>query len=108
MHMTSLNICRTDMDAYQQYDGKTSQRAMEKQVPGINQKQRHQKQTRIIYVEEHVELLKSSWAEHATGQTDLRWTKRILQLKPWAKRRNVCRPQTRWIDDLKRLVDLVW
>lgn len=94
MGVTTLNICRADTDAYQEYDGKTTR--LRKGNGKTDSWNKTTGQKKNIRCKEHVALLKWSWAEHTVRQTRSRWNKKILQWKPWARRRNLSRTQTSW------------
>src|SRR4029078_13531731 len=47
-----------------------------------------------------VMIKKRKWAERLSLLTDDRWSKRVLEWRPWNRKRPVGRPKVRWRDEL--------
>lgn len=52
---------------------------------------------------ERIARLKWNWAGHVARLRDGRWTKKIIEWRPRADKRNRGRPPSRWTDDLKKI-----
>ena len=90
-----------------------TQRAMERRILNIKLQDRVtnieiRRRTRVKDVVERVCTLKWNWAGHIGRMTDNRWTRRVIEWRPWENKRSRGRPQTRWSDDIKRLAGHDW
>lgn len=88
------------------------QRAMERAMLGISLRDRIRnkeirRRTGIMDVVERVARLKWQWAGHV-ARDNLKWTKTLMQWKPWESRRSRGRPQTRWREDIQRHAGKNW
>ena len=61
------------------------------------------KRTKVKDVIEEICALKWKWAGHIGKMTYNKWTRRIIEWRPWENKRSRGRPQIRWSDDIKRL-----
>ena len=85
-----------------------TQRKMERSMLGVSLREHVRNEdlrartgvTDVIY---QVAKLKWNWAGHVARMTDGQWTKRLLERRPRADKRNRGRPPTRWTDDIKRI-----
>jgi hypothetical protein len=90
-----------------------TQRAMERAMLGISLRDRRRNEwirgvTRVTNIVQRVTELKWSWAGHVARMTDGRWTKIILQWRPWWGRRSRGRPMMRWSDDIVACASFGW
>ena len=90
-----------------------TQRAMERRILNINLQDRItnteiRKRTKVKDVIEKICALKWNWAGHIGRMTYNKWTRRIIEWRPWENKRSRGRPQTRWSDDIKRLAGHDW
>ena len=90
-----------------------TQRAMERKMLGISLRDRMtnawiREKTKVTDVAKKVASLKWNWAGHIARCQDSRWTKKILEWRPWTGRRGVGRPPMRWSDDVGRYAGRDW
>jgi hypothetical protein len=88
---------------------RVSQRAMERAMLRISlrDKKRNEwirRKTGMTDVVHRIKSLKWQWAGHIARMEDERWTKRILNWRPFDQTRPLGRPPERWDDDIKRFV----
>lgn len=88
------------------------QRAIERAMLGINLRDRLRnkeikRRIGVVDVVERVARNKWQWAEHI-ARGDEKWTKIILEWRPWETKRSVGRLQTRWRDDIKCYAGRNW
>ena len=86
---------------------------MERRILNINLQDRItnteiRKRTKVKDVIEKICALKWNWAGHIGRMTYNKWTRRIIEWRPWENKRSRGRPQTRWSDDIKRLAGHDW
>ncbi|XP_060517971.1 uncharacterized protein LOC132696860 [Cylas formicarius] len=91
----------------------TTQRAMERRMIGVTLRDRInnniiRERSKVTDVIERLCRLRWSWAGHIARSKDDRWTRRVMEWRPWSSKRSRGRPQTRWTDDIKRLVGDNW
>lgn len=91
---------------------RVTQRAMERSMLGITLRDRMtnqwiRQQTRVVDVMERIASLKWSWAGHIARRTDERWTKKIMNWRPY-KRRAIGRPPERWTNGIKNIAGTNW
>lgn len=92
---------------------RTTQRAIERTMLGIGLRdhitnENIRQRTKVEDVITRIAHLKWSWVGHVARQDDLRWSRRIVQWRPRLHKRNVGRPQLRWLDDIKNKVGNRW
>jgi hypothetical protein len=90
-----------------------TQRAMERKMLGVSLRDRKtnewlRQQTKLRDVTEKIVSQKWSWAGHIARRDDQRWTRRILEWRPWTSKRGVGRPPVRWSDDIVRVAGTKW
>jgi len=86
---------------------RVSQRAMERAMLGISlrDKKRNEwirRKTGVTDVIHRIRSLKWQWAGHIARMDDKRWTKCVLDWRPYDRTRPIGRPPERWDDDIKR------
>lgn len=87
---------------------KRTQRKMERSMLGVSlrdhiRNEEIRQRTGVTDVIARIARLKWNWAGHLARLTDGRWSKRLLEWRPRADKRNRGRPPTRWTDDIKRI-----
>lgn len=85
-----------------------TQRAMERAMLGVSLRDKIpnveiRSKTKLPDILTQVAAMKWKWAGHLARTSDDRWTKTILQWRPWQDKRSRGRPPTRWSDDIKRV-----
>lgn len=90
-----------------------TQRRMERIILGITLQDRKTNQwirdkTKMPDIAVIIAGMKWRWAGHVARMDDTRWTKRIVNWRPWEGRRSVGRPMTRWRDDIKKVAGINW
>lgn len=60
------------------------------------------RRTGVTDIIERISKLKWNWAGQVARMSDGRWTKKLLEWRPRADKRNRGRPPTRWTDDINR------
>lgn len=86
---------------------RVTQRAMERSMLGISLRDKMtnqwiRQQTKVVDVMERIASLKWNWAGHIARMTDERWTKTIVNWRPYSKR-PTGRPPYRWRDDITKI-----
>ena len=66
------------------------------------------RRTKVADIMDRIAKLKWQWAGHMARQEDTRWAPRILQWRPWTKKRNIGRPPKRWSDDIVQKAGKTW
>ena len=79
---------------------------MERRILNINLQERItnteiRKRTKIKDVIEKICVLKWNWAGHIGRMIYNKWTRKIIEWRPWENKRSRCRQQTKWSDDQK-------
>jgi hypothetical protein len=87
-----------------------TQRAMERAMVGVSLRDRIRndeihKRTKVTDIARIADL-KWQWAAHC--EEDGRWGGKALEWRPRTGRRSVCRPSTRWTDDLVKVAGSRW
>ena len=87
---------------------RVAQRRMERSMLGLTLRDRVRneeirRRTGVTDVIERIAWLKWNWAGHVARMTDGRWTRKVIEWRPRADKRNRGRPPTRWTDDVKRI-----
>ena len=87
---------------------RVAQRGMERSMLGLTLRDRVRneeirRRTGVTDVIERIAWLKWNWAGHVARMTDGRWTRKVIEWRPRADKRNRGRPPTRWTDDVKRI-----
>ena len=85
-----------------------TQRAMERAMLGISLRDKVpnieiRSKTKLADILAQIASMKWKWAGHLARTSDNRWTKTLLQWRPWQDKRSRGRPPTRWTDDIKRV-----
>jgi hypothetical protein len=88
---------------------RVAQRAMERAMLGISLRDRKRnewirRKTGVTDVIRKIKSLKWEWAGHIARMEDERWTKRVLNWRPYENKRPIGRPPERWDDDIKRFM----
>ena len=86
---------------------RVTQRAMERSMLGISLRDKMtnqwiRQQTKVVDVMERIASLKWNWAGHIARMTDERWTKTIVNWRPYSKR-PTGRPSYRWRDNITKI-----
>src|ERR1700761_4130181 len=88
---------------------RVAQIAMERSMLGITLRDKMtnqwiRQQTKVVDVMERIASLKWNWAGHIARITDERWTKTIVNWRPYSKR-PTGRPPYRWRDDITKVTN---
>lgn len=91
----------------------TTQRAMERNMLGVSLRDKIRntelrRRTKVRDIVEEVAKMKWRWAGHIARYDDNRWTRRVLEWKPRETKRNLGRPQKRWVDDIRAVAGRQW
>jgi len=92
---------------------RVTQRAMERCMLGITRRDRKtnewtRAQTKVGDVIKTAKKLKWKWAGHIARRTDGWWTTNVLHWIPREKKRLRRRPNTIWVDEIKRFSGATW
>ncbi|PZC75698.1 hypothetical protein B5X24_HaOG205730 [Helicoverpa armigera] len=86
---------------------RVAQRGMERIMLGITLRDRKRNdwirsKTKLTDVMEIIAKRKWTWAGHIARMDASRWTRRVLEWRPRANKRERGRPPQRWVDDIRR------
>lgn len=92
---------------------RVAQRAMERAMLGISLREQKRnewirKKTRIRDVVVAIEQQKWRWAGHIARMEQFKWTRRLMEWRPWENRRGRGRPPMRWVDDISKIAGPNW
>jgi len=85
---------------------RVTQRAMKRCMLGITRRDRIHAQTKVEDIIKTAKKMKWRWADHIARRTDGRWTTKVLHWMPREKKRPRRRPNSRWVDEIKRFQEL--
>lgn len=91
---------------------KVAQRAMERKIVGITLADRKtnewlRKRSKVEDIAIRIASQKWQWAGHVARMSD-KWSKKILDWRPWGRRRGVGRPMMRWADEIRKTAGTKW
>lgn len=89
------------------------QRAMERAMLGISLRDRKRNEeirerTKVVDIIERIAELKWQWVGHVARQDQTKWSNRLTHWRPRETKRSTGRPQTRWLDDIKKQAGNRW
>lgn len=65
------------------------------------------RRTKVEDIVKQISIKKWRWAGHV-ARDNTKWTKEVMQWRPWEHKRSIGRPQTRWRDDLQKIAGKNW
>lgn len=91
---------------------RVAQRAMERKMVGVTLADRKtnewlRERSKVEDIATRIARQKWEWAGHVARMPD-KWSKKILEWRPWGRRRGVGRPMMRWADEIRKTAGTKW